>query len=81
LRCRQREPSHGSTLYRTLRHPPRHERDRAAEHDGHAADATYPYQPCGANVDSNSDVGRATDVVPGADVTGDLTPNLTPNLG
>jgi len=62
LWCRRRERIGDPYLDRTLRHPPRPERDRIAERDGHDADATDPDQCCGANVDPNPDVGRASDV-------------------
>jgi hypothetical protein len=62
LRCRRRrrigDPSHD----RPLRHPPRPERDRVAQRDGHGADAIDPDQRDDAHLDPNPDLGRASDV-------------------
>jgi hypothetical protein len=79
LRCRQRGRSVGPSLDGTLRQPARHERDRVAAHDGHAADATSPDQRCDANY-STSDVGCSSDVGPSPDDTEDLTRNDTEDL-
>jgi hypothetical protein len=85
LRCRQRGRSVGPSLDGTLRQPARHERDRVAAHDRHAADATSPDQRCDANystldVGCSFDVGCSSDVGPSPDDTEDLTRNDTEDL-
>jgi hypothetical protein len=52
------DPSH----HRTLRHPPRPERDRVAQRDRHGTDATSPDHRCDANANEDPDLGCACDV-------------------
>ncbi|HEV8164898.1 MAG TPA: hypothetical protein VGR74_10715 [Actinomycetota bacterium] len=62
MRRRRRErigdPYHDGTH----RHPPRPERDRVAQRDGHGTDATSPDHRCDANDCSTPDLGPAFDV-------------------
>jgi len=62
VRYRRRRHLVDPHLHRTLRHPPRRERDRGTERDGHTVDATDPDQRRDANLDTAANLDAAADV-------------------